>query len=120
MTKAQDIGRYGEQIVHDILETANWKNPFTESNLDYDMTWEGIKIEVKASFQHSPTSRIAYQFSNVNKGDDVVLVAIGFDEKDGEPIFWVRKCSELKYSMYAKVSDAIKKENLKNAIKSIA
>lgn len=112
--KALVVARKGEQLVKDLLPGANWINGEAESGENYDLFWNGIKINVKTSCQTVPSSKNAYQFSmNNSVGDNILILMVGLAHD--EPYFWL-ETGELKSVYYKKIADGIKKSSLIEAI----
>jgi hypothetical protein len=106
------VGRAGEQLVYEALEGAKWANGGFETGKQYDIEWDGIKIDVNTSSIKKATG---FVFSNSNGyKKDLVNVFVGIDGED--VYFWVKINLDNK-GFYGSISEAINKEELTNKIK---
>lgn len=96
------VGRYGEQIVFDALNGAEWPSGGFNTGEKYDLEWEGIKISVSSS---TIMRRTGFVFSNPRRyKKDLLNVFVGVDGDN--TYFWVRKGID-KTGFYGAVSKAI-------------
>lgn len=84
-------GARGEKFIHELLPGSDWVNEERERNLPYDVTWEGIKIDVKTSLiktQNKRSFTFVIKLSPRYNGVVLVFLALG----ENESFFWVDKC----------------------------
>jgi len=84
------IGKRGERVVHELLQGSEWINKERERNLPYDVVWNGIQIDVKASLMKTRDTRHFNFIVRVGpRYNGVVLVFVALGE--GENFFWTDK-----------------------------
>jgi hypothetical protein len=108
------IGRYGEQLVFDVLKGAKWSNGGFESSKHYDIEWEGIKIDVNTS---SIKKKTGFVFSNANGYEkELVNIFVGVDNSD--VFYWVKKNLD-KTGFYGRIVEAIKDKQLPDEVRKL-
>lgn len=81
----------GEGIVHELLTGSEWVNEKQERHLPYDITWEGVNIDVKTSLIPVGGRRsFSFQTKISPRYNGVVLVFLALGEN--ESFFWTDKC----------------------------
>ena len=106
------VGRYGEQLVYEALDGAKWSNGGFKTSKQYDIEWDGIKIDVNSSSIRKSTGFVFSNASGYKK--ELVNVFVGMDGKD--TFFWVKVNLENK-GFYGRIVEAIDKEKLPSEIK---
>ena len=111
------IGLRGEMLVHEILEGSELTNDIhKDTHLPYDLTWEGIKVNVKTTSITAPSTDGACSFGALKKkihhnGVIAVFVYISIDKE----YFWVEKYSA-KMRTYFRINESLSRAELPDAI----
>jgi hypothetical protein len=113
MSNAIKIGDAGVALIAKWLPGSEVVSYYKEG---HDIDWRGLKIEAKATMRRSPSSKTAWEFTGLCKGDDVIAVMVSLEAN----IAWVKLCRDLKYGYYAKLKDSIRLEELSPVVQHVA
>lgn len=114
---SQQIGRLGEARIAEILEGAELPNAIKETYQPYDLIWEGIRINVKATAQLARTSKkgFAFSFNPKEAQNEIVIVFVAL--LGDKEYFWAEKAHPF-VKRYKRIDESITCDKLPQAIKN--
>ena len=105
----------GKLLVHNILQGSQAVDLNGESELPYDIAWEGITIDVKTtSMAYGKNSRYCMFSRSVSPRHDGVRIFVYLT--DNAEYFWVEKTSR-QASTYLNIRSAITREQLPGKVR---
>jgi hypothetical protein len=107
------VARFGEQVVFSALKGSKWANDDFVGGDNYDIKWEGLKINV---FTSAVRKRTGFVFSNSRGFGKGICVFVGLDGDN--KFFWADKNVKNK-GFYGKIKEAIKEADLPERIRKI-